>query len=293
MNHRKERTSMYSSSVPKEAVTIYNNALELSNRNDFESALKEYRHAIELHPDFIEAYNNMGEIYSRLGQKKDAIDSYLDALRIDRNHRVLLNLGVEHYNNMNYELALKYFLDSLNVQPDFIEGNFYTGMVYYNFRNYLEAQKYFRAVVLKDKKHLKANYLLAYIYYEFKDYENTLKCLDNIKTIADDKAFINRYYGFCYYHLGMYEKAAEHLTTALKNLPQYAKFKSYIQSLTYENKLKEIGDIDQAIRDLEKKIMKDKPNIQEATRLSMLYIFKGKNKEAEDLLVSLKKKIAS
>ncbi|HOO71651.1 MAG TPA: tetratricopeptide repeat protein [Spirochaetota bacterium] len=284
---------MHSSSVPKEAVTIYNSALELSNRNDFESALKEYRRAIELHPDFIEAYNNMGEIYSRLGQKKDAIASYLDALRIDRNHRVLLNLGVEHYNNMNYESALKYFLDSLNVQPDFIEGNFYTGMVYYNFRNYLEAQKYFRTVVLKDKKHLKANYLLAYIYYEFKDYENTLKCLDNIKTIADDKAFINRYYGFCYYHLGMYEKAAEYLTTALKNLPQYAKFKSYIQSLTYENKLKEIGDIDQAIRDLEKKIMRDKPNLQEATRLSMLYIFKGKNKEAEDLLISLKKKIAS
>jgi tetratricopeptide (TPR) repeat protein len=284
---------MHSSSVPREAVAIYNNALELASRNECDNALMEYRRAIDLYPDFIEAYNNMGELFSRMGKKKDAIATYMDALKIDRNYRVLLNLGVEHYNNLNHESALKFFLESLNARPDFIEGNFYTGMVYYNFRNYLEAQKYFRAVVLKDKKHLKANYLLAYIYYEFRDYENTLTCLNNIRDIADDIAFINRYYGFCYYHLGQYDKAAEYLTTALESLPQYEKFKAYLKGLTYENKLKEIGDIDRAIRELEGRIMKEKPNIQEATRLSMLYIFKGKNKEAEDLLVSMKKKIAS
>lgn len=284
---------MHSPSVPTEAITIYNTALELSNRKDYEAALREYQRALDLYPAFIEAYNNMGEIYSRLGQKKNAISSYLEALKIDRNHRVLLNLGVEHYNNLNYESALKYFLESLAEKPDFLEGNFYTGLVYYNFRNFLEAQKYFRSVVSADRKHLKANYLLAYIYYEFKDYQNTLACLDNIKDIADDISFINRYYGFCYYHLGMYDKAVKFLTTAIESIPQYAKFKEYLLGLTYENKLKEIGNLDKAIKELEAKIMKDKPNIQEATRLSMLYIFKGKNKEAEDLLMSLKKKIAS
>jgi len=284
---------MHSSSVPKEAITIYNSALDLSNRKEYESALREYARAIEIHPGFIEAYNNMGELYSRLGQKKNAISSYMEALKIERNHRVLLNLGVEHDNNFNYESALKFFLESLGEQPDFLEGNFYAGLVYYNFRNLLEAQKYFNAVVAADRKHIKANYLLAYIYYEFKDYRNTLACLDNIKDIADDISFINKYYGFCYYHLGMYDKAVKFLTTALENIPQYAKFKEYLLGLTYENKLREIGNIDKAIRDLEAKIMKDKPNIQEATRLSMLYIFKGKNKEAEDLLVSMKKRLAS
>jgi tetratricopeptide (TPR) repeat protein len=284
---------MYSSSVPKEAITVYNNALELSNRGDINKAMNEYRKALEIFPTFVEAYNNMGELYSRMGNKNEAISSYMEALKIDRSYRVLLNLGVEHYNNRNYESALTFFIESLSLNPDFLEGNFYTGMVYYNFKNYLEAEKYFRAVVKSDKKHLKANYLLAYIYYEFKDYKNTLKCLDNIKNIADDKLFLNRYYGFCYYHLKMYDKAVQFLTTALESSPEYEKFKEYLTGLTYENKVKEIGDIDKAIRELEQKLMKKKPDILEATRLSMLYIFQGRNNEAEKLLVSVKKKIAS
>ena len=284
---------MHSTSVPKEAVTIYNKALEMSNRGDYDNALKEYKRAIDMHPSFIEAYNNIGELYSQMGQQKNAISSYMDALKIERNYRVLLNLGVEHYNNRKFDTALTCFLESLEEKPRFLEGNFYTGMVYYNIRNYLEAEKYFRNVVSLDKKHLKANYLLAYIYYEFKDYKNTLACLDKIRDIADDISFINRYYGFCHYHLGNYDKAVDYLQTALESLPQYDQLKQYLQNLTYENKVREIGDVDKAIKDLESKLMKDKPNIKEATRLSMLYIFKGKNKEAEKLLTDFKKKIAS
>lgn len=284
---------MHSSSVPKEAVTVYNNALEMSNKGRFDLAINEYKKAIAIHPSFIEAYNNMGEIYSQIGQQKNAISSYMDALKIDRNYRVLLNLGVEHYNERQFDLSLKYFLESLEKEPDFLEGNFYTGMVYYNIRNLIEAEKYFRKVVSIEKKHLKANYLLAYIYYEFKDYKKTVKCLDNIKDIADDKAFLNRYYGFCFYHMGNYTKAVNYLKTALENLPQYAQLKNYLKNLTYENKVKEIGDIDAAIKELESRIMKEKPNIKEATRLSMLYIFKGHNKKAEDLLTTFKKKMAS
>ncbi len=279
---------MRTSAVPREAVDIYNNALAHSTRGDYSTALKEYSKAIEMHPAFVEAYNNMGEIYSRLGKRDNAITTYKRALDIERNHKVLLNLGVEYYNNLDYTTSVKYFKESVAQSPDFVEGNFYLGMACFNLKNYQLAEKCFSKVVSIDHRHLKANYLLSYIYYEWKDYRKTLACLDSIRDIADDKQFVNKYYGFCYYHLGDFTRAVEFLTVAMESNPQYSKFKTYLKGLTYENKLKEIGDLDKRIREMEEKMMKEAPTLREYSHLSMLYMFKGEYKKAENLLLAVK-----
>jgi tetratricopeptide (TPR) repeat protein len=280
-------------SIPTEAVSIYNFALELSNKGDFFNAITEYKKAIEQYPNFIEAYNNMGEIYSQMGKKDLAIAVYQDALKINRSARVLLNLGVEHYNSKDFDIALNYFNEALAAHPDFLEGNFYTALVYYNKNDFHAAERFFINVIRMDRKHLKSNYLLSYIYYERKEYVKAIKCLDNIKDIADDISFVNRYYGFCWYYLGNYSKAVSYLKTALESKPEYLKFKGYLESLTVESKMNEIGDIDAAIRDLESKMMNEAPALKEITKLSMLYIFKGENLKAEKLLLQAKQRLAS
>lgn len=283
---------MRNAAVPREAVSVYNNALAFSCRGDYSTAIQEYFKAIDMYPEFIEAYNNIGEIYSRLGDKENAISTYMRALNIERHYRILLNIGVEYYNRGDYKASIKYFSESLSKDPEFVEGNFYQGLAYFNMKNYKMAEIYLARVTAKDRRHLKANYLLSFICYERKDYHRTLACLDNIKDIADDKVFVSKYYGFCHYHLGHYREAIGYLTDAMESSPRYAKFKHYLKSLTYENKLKEIGDVDSRIREMEEKMMSDKPTLGEYTRLSMLYVFKGDYKKAEDLLTSAKRVIS-
>jgi len=281
------------SSLSTETIEIYNKALELSNQKKYEEALNSYRKAISLNPKFIEAYNNIGEIHSLMGNRELAIMSYNSALKYERNFKVLLNLGVEHYNTKDYKKALKLFEESTSKKSDFIEGHFYSAMVYYNLKNFKKSEKSFKAVIKLDPKHLKANYLLSYIYYEWKKYDKAIFHLDNIRDISDDKAFFNKYYGFCCYYLGRYKDAVEYLNTALKSQPKYDKYKSFLNSLTYEKKLKEFDDIDKTIKELEEKMLNKKPDFKEVTKLSMLYIFKGRNNEAEALLLKAKKKLAS
>jgi tetratricopeptide (TPR) repeat protein len=242
-----------------------------------------------MYPYFIEAYNNMGEIYSIMGKSDLAINIYNKALNIEKNFKVLLNLGVEYYNSGNYNSALTYFLDSIKLKPDFHEGNYYTGLSFYNLRKYAKAQKYLENVVAVDRKHIKANYMLSHIYYEQKKYNKVLECLDAIRDIADDKNFIGKYYGFCCFHLGRYEEAVRYLKDAVAAHPEYDKFKTYLESLTYENKLQEIGDVDVAINELDKLMMNDSLHLKDVTRLSMLYVFKGENIKAEKVVVEFKK----
>jgi tetratricopeptide (TPR) repeat protein len=280
---------MNTSAVPIEVLNIYNKALDYSNKGDVNTALNEYKRAINICPTFVEAYNNIGEIYSRTGKNDLAISTYERALRIDRNPRLLLNLGVEYYNHMDYKSALNYFRESLSRKPDFLEGNFYSGMASFNLKDQHMAERYFKNVVQIENRHLKSNYFLSYIYYDWKEYEKTLYHLNNIKDIADDKMFLNKYLGFCYYHLGQYGDALNYLTTAVKSSPHYLKFKDYLENLTIENKLKEIGDIDATICEMEKQMMNKKPAARELTKLSLLYTYKGEFKKAEDILVTYKK----
>ncbi len=139
-----------------------------------------------------------------------------------------------------------------------------------------------------EKKHEKASYLLSYIYYEWKEYVKALACLENVRDTAGDRVFFNKYYGFCCYHTGSYDDAVNYLTTALESSPAHAKYKKYLKGLTYENKLRELGDLDGKIREIEATLMGDRTSIQEYTRLSMLYIFKGEYKKAEELLSARK-----
>ncbi len=277
-----------SQSLPKEIVSIYNKALMLSNRGEFDLALGEYRRALSMYPDFLQAYNNIGEIYSRMGKSELAISHYRKALAISKSNRVLLNLGVEYYNRRDYQTALRYFLESLSLDANFLEGNFYTAMAYFNVKDLRKAEEYFRKVIIQENKHEKASYLLAYIYYEWKEYEKALAVLENIRTVAADKVFFNKYYGFCCYHLGRYDEAVSYLSIALESNPNYAKYKKYLKGLTYEKKVKELGDIDQKIREMEEKLLSNNAPIQEYTKLSMLYIFKGEYRKAEELLLRVK-----
>lgn len=279
---------MNTNSVPTEAVSIYNKALERTNKGDFGSALQEYQKAIRMYPYFIEAYNNMGELYSLMGERELAISIYNKALDIEKNYRILLNLGVEYYNSGNYHKALVYFMDSVKQKHDFIEGNYYTGLALYNLKKYPEAEKHLLKVTASDRKHIKANYMLSHIYYERKEYQKVIECIEIIWDIADDRTFINKYYGFCCYHLGRYEEALKYLKEAMLMHPEYKKFRNYLESMTYENKVKEIGDIDAAIKDLENSMITGIPQLKDITRLSMLYIFKGDNNKAEKIVTDYK-----
>ncbi|MBN2040234.1 MAG: tetratricopeptide repeat protein [Spirochaetes bacterium] len=274
--------------VPKEAVFIYNKALDYSTKGDLNTAINEYKRALELCPTFVEAYNNIGEIYSRIGKNELAMSTYQKALRIDRNPRLLLNMGVEYYNHREFRTALGFFKESLVRKPDFLEGNFYTGLASFNLKDEQMAENYFKKVVEADRRHLKSNYLLSYIYYDWKDYAKTLFHLNNIKDIADDKVFLNKYFGFCYYHLGQYNEAVKYLNSAIQQNPKYSQFKNYLENLTYENKIKEAGNIDAKIKEMEKMMIDRNLSIREITQLSLLYTYKGDYKKAEQILVDKK-----
>jgi Tfp pilus assembly protein PilF len=82
-------------SMPEAARALYEKALEASAAGDHKRAVRELKAALEIHPAFPLALNELGGQYMRLGQLVDAADSFASAVNLAPDEPVLrINYGI-------------------------------------------------------------------------------------------------------------------------------------------------------------------------------------------------------
>jgi type IV pilus assembly protein PilF len=81
--------------VPEAARARYEKALEASAAGDHKRAVKELKAALEIHPAFPLALNELGAQYTGLGQLTDAADAFASAVKLAPDEPVLrINYGI-------------------------------------------------------------------------------------------------------------------------------------------------------------------------------------------------------
>ncbi|MDP8263150.1 MAG: tetratricopeptide repeat protein [Candidatus Ancaeobacter aquaticus] len=63
-------------------IDYYNQGVELYDRGDYQDAIEKYRKALELNPDYFDAYRGLGLVYIKLKQYDDAFKSFLIAYEL-------------------------------------------------------------------------------------------------------------------------------------------------------------------------------------------------------------------
>lgn len=104
----------------------YNNlGLAFYEQGRTEEAVEQYLQSLRINPDYEEAHNNLGVALHQQGRTDQAIDHYLKALHINPYYE-------NAHNNLGYALeaqgrldeAMVHYLEALRIKPDF-EGAFY------------------------------------------------------------------------------------------------------------------------------------------------------------------------
>jgi Flp pilus assembly protein TadD len=107
-------------SAPEPARARYEKALEASAAGDHKRAVKELKAALEIHPPFMLALNELGAQYVRLGQLDDAAEAFDAAVRLAPDEPVLrVNYGIllirqKKYAEAERHLARAVALDGKN-----------------------------------------------------------------------------------------------------------------------------------------------------------------------------------
>lgn len=110
----------------EEAQDYYRQSIDLVRRGDYHNALELLGHAIQIKPDFAEAFIAMGIVYNEVNDIPKSIESYLRALKLQPSHAqthyylslAYLKMGMSEkaldeytiLSNLNTELAEKLFV---------------------------------------------------------------------------------------------------------------------------------------------------------------------------------------
>ena len=141
----------------EEAIAEYDEAIQLNpqyvdaytnrgiahqNLGQYERAIQDYDEAIRLNPKDTLAYNNRGSVYHTLGQLQRAIQDYDEAIRLDPQLAGAYgNRGVAHSSLGQYEQAIKDYDDAIRLEPQLAGTYANRGLAYTLVGNDVEAQQ--------------------------------------------------------------------------------------------------------------------------------------------------------
>ncbi|MDX2271506.1 MAG: tetratricopeptide repeat protein [Cyanobacteriota bacterium] len=99
------------------------------NKSDWQDAATEFRIAIRLDPNLLEAHIGMGITLSRLGNQRGAINAYTTALNLKPHHTPThYNLGIALFKQGELKEAIASFEKTLQLEPSFAEGYITLGL---------------------------------------------------------------------------------------------------------------------------------------------------------------------
>ena len=102
---------------------LYSNAIQKAQKGDIEGALVDFDKAIEMNPDYAEAYHNRGYyIKEHKGDYKGAIEDYTKAIELTNNEMLLAysynNRGLAKFKMNNLDSALEDIEQSIKLYPE-------------------------------------------------------------------------------------------------------------------------------------------------------------------------------
>ena len=181
------------------SIAYFNIAYTLSEVNQPDTALLFITKALELDPDNGQFQLNHGLIHFRLKNYRQALDSYLETLRLEYGDLPSLQnrIGVAYYNLEDYDSATMYFKWAADADP---KNNQYAknlGRSYKRTERFKDAIQVLETLDEDQRDHDILNEL-AMAYYGVEDYESALfyinKCIEaqkNNPTYHDNRAYIH------------------------------------------------------------------------------------------------------
>jgi len=147
--------------IPDRALNEYREAFHDLEKRDTARAAKRLEQAVELAPQFVSAWNELGTIAYQTGQYERAEKCFRTALQQDPSaYEPLVNLGGVLISNHNPDEALVYNEDAVLMRPNDALANSQLGMTYFMVDNFDLAVKYLEIARRLDPAHFSHSQLV-------------------------------------------------------------------------------------------------------------------------------------
>lgn len=111
-------------------------------------AIASFRRAVEIHPEYADAWNNLGAAYSMVGDKANAKTAFQEAIKQDSKlENALINLGFLHYEQGSVDQAEPLLQRAVELYPNSAEALGGMGMIFHRRGDLQKALQYYERSV--------------------------------------------------------------------------------------------------------------------------------------------------
>lgn len=190
----------------------------------YDMAIEAVLKAIELDPEFAQAYNKLGDYYVKKGMAKEAAKAYYKSLELDEtNQNSHFDYGCTLALLGDFTQALRWLEKALAMKPDHYEIYGHTANIYYETGDYEAAVMDARKALAANPEDVMARFVLARSYVALgKDsnatehFRQVIDRYGHLVKIKDRFAEGHYYIGRANFYMERYKLAVEHLAKAVE-----------------------------------------------------------------------------
>ncbi|MBN2104865.1 tetratricopeptide repeat protein [bacterium] len=182
---------------------LFNSASQLSENQKYDEAAEKYELATEILPDRHEAYLNLAVTYLQAENDSMAIQTYLRALNeMPDSLRFAYNLGLTHYNNADYEQAVKAFSQVVEKSESssklYFESLFNMANAYAMLKQEDKALEIYEQALKNDPENTMILFNMGRMLLLQEKYEKAIEVLEKVLAVSPDDYDANFAIGTAY-----------------------------------------------------------------------------------------------
>jgi tetratricopeptide (TPR) repeat protein len=163
----------------------------------YTTAISRLRRVIELDPNMMRAYNNLGLCYDALGQFDEAIQSFTRAIELNRAQKQPsawppLNLAVSLISLNRLDEAVARLHEALSYNPEFPQAHYELGLVLEKERKFEEAIAPLQRAIDLDPLYAEPHYTLGGIYQRQGKREAAQEQIEKFKKLRKEPSPLQR-----------------------------------------------------------------------------------------------------
>ena len=188
---------------------------------EFEQSIENFSKAIEINPNYAEAFYNLGVAQKKAGKLDDAIYSYQKAIAIDPNNaNALNNLGNLLTHKGLASQSIRYLNKALTLNATFAEAYNNLGLAKMELNKLNESINSF-LVAIECKPHYESPYInLGRVYRELDEIDNEINCYKKLLKIKPNASKILVQLGRAYRNCGKNKLAIDCFESSVNFNPQ-------------------------------------------------------------------------
>lgn len=174
-----------------------------SSLKQYSSAIEAYDRAINIKPDYVEAYNNLGNCLVDQNKLDDAVVAYKKALTIEPSYAdALNNIGIVFKEQGNFDVALQYYSKAITASPNYHEPHTNMGNIFKAQGKLKEAIKAYGKALKIEPQNANAHYNMGVAYKELGELAEAIVFYKNALAIQPKHVQAQANIGVAYQGLG-------------------------------------------------------------------------------------------